>query len=46
VFFEDGTFDVMRAMNIRVIQDQPVEKLVAIEALLNAETHSNDEGVK
>lgn len=36
VFFEDGTFDVMRAMNIRKRPDLPEEKRAKIQDILNS----------
>jgi hypothetical protein len=35
VFFEDGTFDVMRAVNIQKISDMPKEKEEEIQATLH-----------
>jgi hypothetical protein len=36
VFFEDGTYDVMRAMNIRKRNDAPHGKREALERMLDA----------
>ena len=37
VFFEDGTFDVMRAMNIKKKSDLPEEKRAEIQKMMEIE---------
>jgi hypothetical protein len=37
VFFEDGTFDVMRAMNIKKKSDLPEEKRAEIQKMMEME---------
>jgi len=38
VFFEDGSFDVMRSMNIKKRADLPEEKRSRIQELMNTES--------
>ena len=41
VVFEDGTYDVMRAMNIKKAPDLPEEKKSYIEGIINDRTESD-----
>ncbi len=38
VFFEDGTFDVMRSMNIKKREDLPEERRCEIQRMMEAES--------
>jgi len=38
VFFEDGTFDVMRSMNIKKRQDLPEERRLEIQKMMEADS--------